>query len=319
MPVERAKLPPMAGRAGAHRRRLVALGAAGITAALVAIVVVSSPLDAAIATTTTLTGPSQAVFGETVAFTASVECGAGTATGTVSFVEDAREWGTTLGPQGVASVEVSDLATGTHVVTAFYEGDGNCEASASSPLTIEVSKAPTSITFSTPNPSLSHLGEGFFLPVTVGAANPGSGTPTGSVRLHDGGVPVATQALENGGATLSMPTDSLGTRTITVTYDGDDNFAPSSGGLTLDVVPVDPGCSATFGGYVCANSSRPSSALPATGRTKDVSFRESGSELPNTGLRTTTLLFLALGTLVAGCLCIATGFQKLRAPVRRGQ
>ncbi len=76
-------------------------------------------------TTTTLTSSANpSVFGQTVTFTATVAAvspGSGTPTGTVNFLDN----GTTIGADemltaGVATFSTSDLAVGTHLITARY-------------------------------------------------------------------------------------------------------------------------------------------------------------------------------------------------------
>ena len=72
--------------------------------------------------------------GETVTFTASVTPSA--ATGTVTFKDGA----TTLVPNstvssGQATYTISTLSSGTHSITAVYNGDSNCTGSTSSALT----------------------------------------------------------------------------------------------------------------------------------------------------------------------------------------
>ncbi|WP_324604673.1 Ig-like domain-containing protein, partial [Streptomyces sp. NRRL S-337] len=79
-------------------------------------------------TTSVTTSPDPSVFGESVTLTATVapvSPGAGTPTGTVTFVVSGGPTltGTLVG--GTASVSTSAIPVGTSNVTATYSGDGN--------------------------------------------------------------------------------------------------------------------------------------------------------------------------------------------------
>jgi glucose/arabinose dehydrogenase len=83
-------------------------------------------------TTTMVTSsanPSQ--FGQSVTFTAAVSSGAGTPVGTVQFKDGNTNLGTpvALSQGGVATLSISSLAAGTHVITADYSGDNNFSTS----------------------------------------------------------------------------------------------------------------------------------------------------------------------------------------------
>jgi hypothetical protein len=116
-------------------------------------------------TTTTVTASANpAVVGTTITFTAAVQAnspGAGTATGTVTFKDITTVLGTrTLNASGQATFTTSQLALGTHAITATYSGDTNFTSSVSAILA-EVVKAslqavsqPTGPHFSATNPVL---------------------------------------------------------------------------------------------------------------------------------------------------------------------
>jgi hypothetical protein len=308
----------MAGRARGRVHRLVALGAAGIAAVSLAFVVVVSPLDAAVATTTTLSGPAGAVFGEPVTVTASVECAAASATGTVSFLSDGVVVAqSSLDSSGAASASLPELVVGSHSLTASYDGDSNCEPSTSSPAAISVEKATTTVTLDRAGVYMVGAGYPFVVRATVAAVPPSTATPTGTVSFLIDGVSRATGSLDAGGASATLTIEAEGEYTLSVQYSGDGQFEPSSveTPVVAGVVPPPepppveppgpPPVQPSPGG---ATSVLPlTTGLPATGRTKSVSFRESGSELPDTGSSTTTLLIVALAILMTGSLCIAAG------------
>jgi hypothetical protein len=89
-------------------------------------------------TTTTLTSslnPSD--FGTTVTFTAVVAAvapGAGTPTGTVTFLDGTKSLANITMSSGKALFSISTLSIGTHAMTAKYNGDANFTASTSAVL-----------------------------------------------------------------------------------------------------------------------------------------------------------------------------------------
>jgi autotransporter-associated beta strand protein len=81
-------------------------------------------------------------FGVPVTLTATVSVtgpGAGTPTGTVTFLEGDTVLGTaTLDANGQAALVLDSLASGTHLITVSYGSDGNFQDSLSDPLTLVV-------------------------------------------------------------------------------------------------------------------------------------------------------------------------------------
>jgi hypothetical protein len=104
--------------------------------------------DATTATVTANANP--AVVGTTVTFTATLQAsspGAGTPTGTVTFLDITTTLGTgTLNAAGKATFTTSALALGTHAISVSYAGDNNFLAGASPTLaeTIKSSAAASS-------------------------------------------------------------------------------------------------------------------------------------------------------------------------------
>jgi len=91
------------------------------------------------ATTTALVSsanPSQA--GQAVTFTATVAAASGTPSGTVVFLDGGASLGTGTLAGGVATLQTAALATGTHSITAVYQGDPANDQSTSPALAQEV-------------------------------------------------------------------------------------------------------------------------------------------------------------------------------------
>ncbi len=201
------------------------------------------------ATTTTavVSAASPTVSGESVTFTATVAVaapGAGMPTGSIEFRDGATIIGNVSLTGDSASLDVSTLGAGTHVVTAAYSGDGDFEASAAT-VTQSVDRADTTTALDAP--ATSTFGQSVTFTATVAVAPPGTtdaGVPTGSVSFLDGAMVVGAGAVStSGGITTATITTSLlgaGTHALTAVYAGDANFAGStSAAATLVVAPAD--------------------------------------------------------------------------------
>ncbi|MGC4121613.1 MAG: Ig-like domain repeat protein [Myxococcales bacterium] len=84
------------------------------------------------------------LYGKTVTLTATVTAtapGAGTPTGQVTFFEGATELGTGALVDGVAVLEATNLAVGTHALHATFAGDGSFLSSTSDDLSQEIQKS----------------------------------------------------------------------------------------------------------------------------------------------------------------------------------
>lgn len=66
-------------------------------------------------------------------------------------------------------------------------------------------------------------------------ANPGAGTPTGSVTFSDGTTELATVPLDGGTATFTTGKFQPGTHSLTATYSGDPTFTAGSTAAPTDV------------------------------------------------------------------------------------
>jgi hypothetical protein len=190
-------------------------------------VVTHTVLEGVVSTTTALAASvNPSAFGQPVIFTATVAPSSG-ATGIVTFLDGALALGTgALDVTGVATLAVSDLAVGTHTITAQYGGDSLHASSMSSPLAQIVNQASTTTTLtSSQNPSKKGQTVTFTATISPAAA-------TGSVQVSDNGVPLGTTTVSGGIASFSTSTLGGGKHAITAAYGGDSNFA----GSTSDVL-----------------------------------------------------------------------------------
>jgi hypothetical protein len=86
------------------------------------------------------TSAATATFGTSITFTATVTATSGTPTGVVTFLTGGTVIGTgTLNGAGVATLTISNLGSGTHSITAFYNGDVNDGTSTSNAVSETIS------------------------------------------------------------------------------------------------------------------------------------------------------------------------------------
>lgn len=130
--------------------------------------------------------PNPAVAGQSVTLTATViPLGAGTPTGTVTFVVGGGPTLTGTLSGGTTSVTVPNLTLGTHIVTATYNGDVNFTSSTGTTAVVVIQASTTTSVISAPDPST--LGQPVTFTATVTPVAPGAGVPTGSVTFIIGG------------------------------------------------------------------------------------------------------------------------------------
>ncbi len=198
-------------------------------------------------TTTTLTASTTtADLGQPVTLTAIVAAsGQGTPTGDVTFSVD----GITQTPaalsvvngQDMATLTLSTLTTGEHVVTAAYGGDASSAASTSSAVDV-TTNAPAlndTATTLTRSPSTAGLFSGQLVTFTAIVSDPDmsaddSAIAGGSVAFTIDGYAVRSEDLQwlDGGSVATFATSALplGYHTVQAEYSGAGRFAPSVSG-----------------------------------------------------------------------------------------
>jgi autotransporter-associated beta strand protein len=191
-------------------------------------------VNQAATSTTVVTSGTPTVFGQTVAFTATVTAvapGAGVPVGNVTFNFDGvPQTPVPLDGAGQATLATSGLSVAPHVITADFGGNTNYGASAATVAggqTVNAADTTTTAVSSSWNPS--NLGLTVTFNVTVAAVAPGAGTPTGTVDFLDGGVAIGNVALDAGGvATFSTAALATGNHTMTAAYLGSASYNPSN-------------------------------------------------------------------------------------------
>jgi len=115
-----------------------------IFAALASVVAFASPAAAAVPSTTSVTAtPAAATVGQTVQLTATVTCSADPSGGLgVTFFDGPDLLATApVNASGQATLPTTFSTTGSHTITAAYNGNADCFAS-NSTTTVQVSEAP---------------------------------------------------------------------------------------------------------------------------------------------------------------------------------
>jgi hypothetical protein len=203
--------------------------------------VVQQTVNKASTTNQLTVSPSPASFGQTITLTSTVSVIApagGVPIGTVTFRDGSVTIGQVRLTNGVAVLQTSTLAAGTHNLTAIWFGDGNNIGSTSPVVAEVVSSAPKtpSATVVTASADPTVTGQS----VTFTALVTGSGgTPTGSVTFLNGTSTLASVPLSNGSASYSTALAAAGSLSITAVYGGDGTYAAStSSPLTQTVNPA---------------------------------------------------------------------------------
>ena len=193
-------------------------------------------------------GSATSVVGEPVALHVVVSSQSGIPAGTVTFVDNRFViLGTVPLENGSVTFNVSTLPVGSHNVTAFYSGDGSFFGSAASAsLTHTVTKGESAT-----NVEVVHT------PVVFGAAEfrvlsapvaPAAGTLAGAFELREGNKVLGGGKIDAGSGHVFLPALSVGTHTLSASYEGSENFhASDSAPFEVDIVEAPTEIQATYG------------------------------------------------------------------------
>ena len=179
-------------------------------------------------TVTVTPGASSITTAQSLTVTIGVSGGSGnpTPTGSVTLSSGSYISAATALVSGSAMITIpaGSLATSTDTLTATYTPDSASSStynSATGTNTVTVTTPAKTTPTVTVTPSPTSITTAQSLTVTIGVS--GTPTPTGSVILSSGSYSSAATALVSGGATITVPAESLatGSDTLTVTYTPD--------------------------------------------------------------------------------------------------
>jgi O-glycosyl hydrolase len=153
----------------------------------------------------------------------------------VNFLNGATSLGTGTLANGIATLTLTTLPTGTDSLTANYPGNAGFQTSSSTVVSEVIdaaSVATTTALTATPNPAAA----GATVTLTAMVSAPGA-VPTGSVAFLDGTTTLSTVALTNGVATYTTSGLSAGTtHTLTAAYAGAAGFLASTSAAVAEVI-----------------------------------------------------------------------------------
>jgi uncharacterized delta-60 repeat protein len=209
----------------------------------------SSPLVLTVARAQTATSLASsadpAAFGQPITFTATIRSlvGVGYAFGTVTFYDGGEYLGTAL-VNGLeqARLTVTNLAAGSHAITAEYSGSSLFLRSDSATLTQQV-LPPSSLggTLAVLSISPAQLVFGQIVTLTASVTSGyASGKPTGTVTFLDGVAQLGTAAVDATGHASWAGRLNLGQHTLRAVYGGDPAFAGCTSPPVYEVVAQAP-------------------------------------------------------------------------------
>jgi len=158
--------------------------AASVSSALVQVVSTAS-------TTTVLAGtPNPANLGQSVTFTATVApTTSGAPSGTVSFLDGSSPIGSSSLSNGVATFLTSNLAAGSHSITAVYSGDDDYSGSTSTAVNEVVASPGFTLSSTSLTPTTIQAGGSAQWTITI---NPSGGFDPSTVSLSCAVIPVVS-------------------------------------------------------------------------------------------------------------------------------
>ena len=180
-------------------------------------------------TTTTLSvSATTEMFGQTDILTATVVSNAGVPNGgNVTFYDGSTKLGKVNVVNGTATLSVTGLSVGQHILTAIYSGYGISYAGSSTTnsVTVTVTQAATFTSVSASAASYTY-GQNETLTAKVVSL---AGTPNGgTVTFYSGTTSLGPANLVNGTATLTTTALIPGLDILSAKYSGSGNFAGSS-------------------------------------------------------------------------------------------
>lgn len=121
------------------------------------------------------------------------------------------------------SCQFQSFTVGVKNLTVRYNGDANFNASPqSSSITHTVNKADTTAALSAPNPTV--FGQSYEVIAAPFPVFPGAGSPTGTLTVTDG---TNNCTITLPASSCFLPSNYIGTRSVTAKYNGDANYNPS--------------------------------------------------------------------------------------------
>ncbi len=193
-------------------------------------------------TTTSLSGSTYPMVGQTVTYTARVYAsGVAVNAGSVTFSDGSTVLGTVnVNDSGVATFSTSALAIGSHSIRASYSGTSAFIASASNVINATVQGGFTSVL---PSYSIPMANQAFTLNARLSGSLINATPRTGTLALVEGTTTLASlditavQPNSSGYYALSVPSGfAAGSHSLKVIYSGDALYLSATSNVTLNIV-----------------------------------------------------------------------------------
>ena len=162
----------------------------------------------------------------------SVTVSPATATGIVTIADGATTLGQPSLSNAVATLTATSLIPGTHTFNATYSGDANDLPSISSPVSIVVTRAASSLVFAPAQPAAT-----FGTPIVFTATVTPSAA-TGIITVNDGGSTLTQLPIVNGSATFTSTTLAPGSHTLSATYSGDNFYGTATSAASTNITLI---------------------------------------------------------------------------------
>lgn len=210
-------------------------------------------IDKASPTLSVSSSSSSIIYGNSVTLTATLS-GGYSPSGTVTFYANGTSLGTASLSGTTASLTVSSLPVGANAITASYSGNSNNNSATSGSTTVTVAQITPSIALAASSSSASYGSS-----VALVATLTGGASPSGTVTFQEGATQLGSATISGTTAILAVSSLSVGSHTITATYNGDTtNASVTSGSVTVTITQDAP--TVTLG----ASSTSTSAGDPAT-------------------------------------------------------
>ena len=209
-----------------------------VIAVVIAGISICSNDASGIAATTISLSSSQptSTYGFPVNFTATIIPDNGTVPDgeTVTFFDGNDTLGTSTTIGGLATLTLSSLPAGDHLITASYDGDANYSSSTSTAIVQTVNQDNTTTSLSSSG-SPSFYGQPLTF-TTVVSSSTGSVPDGEAVAFLDGNATIGSSNTTGGMAEITISDLTLGNHSITATYAGDANYLPSTSPVALQAI-----------------------------------------------------------------------------------
>ena len=183
--------------------------------------------------------PVNTSFADPLVVSVTSPYGEPVAGGVVTFTAPGSGAAATFPDGGTAAIDASGQASTVataNSVAGGYTVSASASGSPGASLSL-TNESDTTLTSLATSLSPSVYSRAVTFTATVGAASPGSGSPTGTVTFVDGSDTIGTASLDSTDtATFTTADLAAGSHSITAVYGGDDNFAGSSSAALDQVV-----------------------------------------------------------------------------------